>query len=174
MTRVVSLCMLIALSGCAPIEPQDHFAEYEAREIGEALIDVPVGMWHVENDRWFYNRDKKVAIAWFSDPQPIRGELHDMLADMVSTNFDPPVSEYELVGADTLWSGTSGIIGLLQMYRKNEIERKSNPVKVYTYHSVAVVRMNDMVYRLRGRSIGLNFNPSMQRIFSSIRPFEQT
>ncbi|MHA1875631.1 MAG: hypothetical protein ACTSUC_04200 [Promethearchaeota archaeon] len=144
-------------------KPIEIFGSYE--------YQLPIGFNQEVEHNWLYNIDRKLGRIYLSMLENPSGEIENVLDNFQEEMMESDISEYEFLDSDTI--NSSGKIGLIRNYRKNENDNKNNPYAVYTYQSFGVLKYDGRMFLVRSYSLGFNLNPTINNTLFQITKLEQ-
>lgn len=126
-------------------------------------FQLPNGFINQDEHNWLYQYEKKLGKLYLAQVENPSGDLTSILEEFQREMFEGNLMDYELQQTDSI--NTDEKKGLIKFYRKNENENKNNPYAVYTYHGIGVLKYDGKVFKMRSLSLGINLNPTMNKVF---------
>lgn len=129
-------------------------------------FQLPNGFINQDEHNWLYQYEKKLGKLYLAQVENPSGDLTSILEEFQREMFEGNLMDYELQQTDSINNDEKK--GLIKFYRKNENENKNNPYAVYTYHGIGVLKYDGKLFKIRSLSLGLNLNPTINKIFFQI------
>jgi len=163
------LCPLILFVGCGQpnqrqvqtldTQPITLFSTYE--------FQLPNGFIKQDEHNWLYQYERKLGKLYLAEIENPSGDLTSILEEFQRDMLEGNLMDYELQQKESI--NTDEKIGQIWFYRRNENKNKNNPYAVYTYHGIGVLKYDGKLFKILSWSLGLNLNPTINKIFFQIK-----